>query len=319
MARRYSSITFAAAVSTLAFAVATQEAQAAAYAFSTIQISNFAITSSAALNVTVPGLLGETPSANLNGVPAPVAPDALAPPSQAGTIQACIGDCTAVSMNPFVEVTPPLSTGSFAQAADFANNNVAPSTSDTAAQVQVVGAATGNGSAENQQVVGFQFVLVTSPPTTSAAATVSFDALTNLIEGVTAPGVSAKTNDQFTIEIDCNQVGGCGGGTTDGEALVVWSPNSSPSGAIGGTATNPSNVDLNFASVSQVGPGTKSYSASGALSLTSVLPTNTDLTFNITQVNGAQATSIPEPMSLALFGTGLLGLGVFARRRRRQA
>ena len=325
MSFRRTSLALTMAASAIALIGVTQEAQAGALGFATTQISNFTVSANGTV-LTNPTTIvvassnnTESASATFNGASTTSSVVAVAP----AVNNVCLGNCTVVNTQPFQLVTPTLNpaTTPFAQAATqlgtgniVAGINGAPAgaNSNTAAQTQLLGANTGQGNASDGNTAGFILVF-NSTTATSEDVTGTFDAFTQLLAQTDAAGTTGLATSSFSIKISEN-----------GVTLFSWAPNGTGNGATGPDAVtaNDQGVDLNQSLSADFPNQSVPYMASGTgLSFVADLPTNVPLNFAISQTNIASATSIavPEPMSLALFGAGLFGLGVFVRRRRQRA
>lgn len=336
MIRRRSYITVAAAVSVFALVGVTQEAKAGALGFATTQISDFTISNGGGV-LTFPGSLAvvsgvsntESASSTLNGIT--VSSSVLA--TQPAINQVCQGNCavfTPPGAQSFSLVTPTLALGTtpFAQAATnlgplavvSLGGGPAGANSNTAAQTQLIGANTGQGNAANGNTAGFTLTLTGSG---TENITGTFNALTQINAQTDKTGSSGLASTDFEILIT---------DTTGAITYFDWKPNGTGGGASGtglvsvadqgvnlNTQRSANFPNLSLSYMASNPGGLANTTAADFLSFTASLPEGVPLDFSITQTNLAQATSVPEPMTLALFGTGLLGLGVISRKRRRRA
>ena len=323
MARRLSHLTFAAAVSAIALLGATQGAQAGAAAFSTTQISNFIISNGSGpltngVNVTLSNPLNaESTSATLNATNTVNSNLAVAPNDN----QSCLGNCAGFTPgNAFTLVTPTLQVSKTPFVQSAANLgpdelvNVPPlpagAMANSAAQVQLIGANTGQSNSNVGVTAGFVLTLVGAGGSENITGT--FNAFTQLLAQTDSTGASSFAQSSYQILVT----------DQNNNLLFSWNPNGLNTNASGSdlVSVNDMGVNLNNQRSANFDNLVLPYMASGTgLTFTANLPENVPLNFLITQRNFASAISIPEPMSLALFGAGLLGFGVVSRKRRRRA
>ena len=306
------------------------QAHAGAYAFADLEVTNFEIDKggvilsnafagtggSAGGTVNVTSVVDAfTTVATLNGttVAQSANPSNICTGSAAG--------CAATGAAPFSFVTPPLTNGSFSQAADLLTGSPVanvlglptPANAKTAAQTQLIGLAGGNASSTLGLTSGFNFTLAGAGTTT---LTLKFDGFNNLIAGLDATGLSAQASSALSFTIVDN---------TTHTTLLSWAPDGTTNiTCTAATACSvifdPSNLNTNAGSTT---PGFVDTVTNGAPQLFEIqftLPNSDSLTLTInhqTQAFAASlASNIPEPTTLALFGVSLLGLGWISRRKK---
>lgn len=118
---------------------------------------------------------------------------------------------------------------------------------------------------------------------------------------LTAGGASANANQLMSVSI--NQ------GSTK---IFEWKPDGILGNALGGTeSADPFALNSSLAGNALFNPGSGNFAAA-----TNSLSTGT-YTLKITMANYVSATAVPVPAAVWLFGSGLLGLAGFARRKKR--
>lgn len=300
------------------------QAHAGAFAFATTQVTGFQIKANnsagaeltgadfSALNVNT----SQTAQATLDGTTV----NGVANPASGVIQQACIGNhCPLVSPFSFFGPPPPIN-GSFAQAATQLSGTIVNvgagaggANANVAAQTQLTGTHVTSVSPGDLNVsAGFAFVLAGAPGT-SRTIDINFAATTQLVAGLDTKGKNAQANSKYEIKITCAQSAGCG--TFANNAVVFdWKPDGTTS--ITGGTVNSAGVNLNN-SVSEnfLNQVNDTGVQSGTFDATVGLVEGVQYNFSIDHNDSVDATSVPEPATLAMFAAGLLGLGFTARRR----
>lgn len=186
-----------------------------------------------------------------------------------------------------------------------------PASANVVGEVQLVGNGNGSAGASVGTIAGFDFIAATNDRLGFRFDAIPF--LEVLLNADTGAGSFAQAGYSFNITIRDN---------TAGVDVLNWSPDGA--GGIGtGTsisdtfdltdsiaASNPGDTDARNAALSSF------FFAAVSDPLTAGNEYTLNIAINATNVN---AIKVPEPGILAMFGTGLLGLGLLARRRRRRA
>jgi len=176
------------------------------------------------------------------------------------------------------------------------------------AEADVVGQETGTSNTGN---IDLKWDFGAPGFTGGEIATITFDLDVSLAASVTGADAGSSTA-SFSILVNFQDDDLSDG--DQGQSFII-----------GANLNADSGDSFAFDESGLVGGGGISFGAVGAniagfvpVTITTAAFAAEDLRLVITAVQGATATAAPEPGTLALFGSGLLGLGFLGRRRRRK-
>lgn len=326
------SLAFSAALGALVLA-APNQAKADASAFSLLDITDFQLldtggTQLDASDFDVISISNTLAATVIGGLGVDVSPGGGGPE----ITRACAGSaCGGIGENVFSQI----GAGEFGRAdasisgSSISNTGAVPpiptgsaATAVTVAEARIVGGGPPPGTftnatgSVNPVITTFSFV-----PSTDMAIRIDFDARLQMqatVDAGSQPVSNATATSIFTITIvdDTN--------TT----IFSWTPDGAAGGSDTGVAAETDAFDLNVSFTNSTAGTTAFAPGAGGLTqgaspfsvTTGILAHGTTYTATLSHTSLAEArlTQIPEPMTLLLFGAGLLGLGFFARQRQKK-
>lgn len=316
----------------LALVGLTNQAQAGAFAFSELDITQFEVTTGGHIATNGTDVTGVSFSDGFSGS-ATLPGAATANLSTTGSDSQCTGNCAGITPSVF-SAAPPI--GNFSAASTLLSGSpiagtingvveTTPAHAQTAAQTQFTG--TGNASA------GAQLTLTAGLSFTAAASQrfdLTFHGLSQALAGIDFAGINAGSNSTWSVLLTDN---------TKNKRVFAWTPQgvngsggvplgADAAGASAGTfcinlAANGCQVFADDVSLQQqagqslpiVGT-TDTGVQQGNFDIAATLLGGDTYTLNITHQSQDSLVSVPEPSTLMALGAGLLGLGFVSRRRR---
>lgn len=272
-------------------------AQAGVVAYSTLQITDFQITSGGE-QITTPIAISNAASdrASFDGGAGVTHSDSTGAIDPA---MACVGDCGGIGQNDFSQVSAGDPTIHFARGDALLTGSLLAPGGASAYSVGEIQLTHTQGGANAGGEVSTASTFWTVDVDSISDITLEFDAFGELLTASDEPAGFAQADFDwtFTLQLCANNTGACAGST-----VFEASPD-----------------ELNQG-IAVFGLGSDSYTVSDHFVLT-VTGLLADRRYRviISHNTDVEASLIPEPVSMAVLGFGLLGLGGLAVRRRKSA